>query len=529
MILKIINYFLLINLVFSYGIEFDLNDSFEPLEHLDNNIDSDFNSNAIYELSNDYFESLDTVWVRTGSGLSFITFSDGQIPIFNSFKNENLPEGGSPSYIIKENLIAISGAKSIYQNNRYRPMGTGISWSSNQGQSWNYIEQPTDSSESSYLWINWGNQDSIRFKSITTQIYNVSYDLEEYNDYIYATSFAGGLRRFNHTISNPKWELIPLPQDDQINLLCDNIDIDNYEYNPVDPPDGNDNHKAFSLYINDNIIWVGTGDGINKGFINDVNNCIDWIHYNESNGMGDRWVIGIRNQILDSNFNRLWAISWDPSLNKAIPHKLTFTEDNGLSWQFTSFFEGIGAIVYDLSFDGDIIFASTDKGLYKNDGINLELWIPYQIQDDNQSKLTDVIYSSNITEIENIKYLWAGSPDGLFYSIDDGYNWTMYRTWNDINENRNFSSYPNPFYVNEGYNYVRFIFDYESNSNTQLDIYDFSMKHIVNINNIEEIGSSGQFLWDGRDKYYNQVSNGVYFCRLKINQKYYWTKLMVIK
>ena len=103
------------------------------------------------------------------------------------------------------------------------------------------------------------------------------------------------------------------------------------------------------------------------------------------------------------------------------------------------------------------------------------------------------------------------------------------RDRNDINENRNFSSYPNPFYVNEGYNYVRFIFDYESNSNTQLDIYDFSMKHIVNINNIEEIGSSGQFLWDGRDKYYNQVSNGVYFCRLKINQKYYWTKLMVIK
>ena len=99
MILKIINYFLLINLVFSYSIEFDLNDSFQPLEHLSNNIDSDFNSNAIYELSNDYFESQDTIWVRPGSGLSFITFSDGQMPIFNSFKNENLPEGGSPSYL----------------------------------------------------------------------------------------------------------------------------------------------------------------------------------------------------------------------------------------------------------------------------------------------------------------------------------------------------------------------------------------------------------------------------------------------
>ncbi len=529
MILKNLKYFLLFNFIFTYNVEFHLENNFQKFEYQRNYIYSDLYSNAIYEMVNDYFEYQDTIWARTGAGLSFITFSDSGSPIFNSIVNQDLPEGGNPAFIIKNNLIALSGAKSIYQNNRYRPMGTGISWSIDSGQTWSYINQPLDNSESTYTWTKWGNQDSIRFKSITTQIYNVSYDLEEYNGYIYATSFAGGLRRFDYTVPNAEWELIPLPKDNQTNLLCDNIDDDSYEYNPVDPPDGNDNHKAFSVFIDENIIWVGTGDGINKGIINEENNCIDWLHFNESNGMGDRWVIGIRNQILENDTQRLWAVSWDPSLNKAIPHKLTFTEDNGLTWQFTSFFEGIGAIVYDLNFDGDIIFASTDKGLYKNEGINFELWIPYQIQDQSQSILTDIIYSSNVNEINDDKFLWAGSPDGLFYSNDDGYNWTMYRTWNKTSSKLNFSAYPNPFYINEGFNFVRIVYDNNTGLNPELDIYDFSMQHIINIDNVEIVGDSRQFIWDGRNKVNNQVSNGVYFCRLNLNGTYHWTKLMVIK
>ena len=110
-------------------------------------------------------------------------------------------------------------------------------------------------------------------------------------DYIYATSFAGGLRRFDYTLDNPNWELVPLPMDSQSSLLCNQIDIENYEYDPVNPPEGHDNHKAFSVFVDDNIIWVGTGDGINKGMISlddELDNeCIDWTHYNENNRMDD--------------------------------------------------------------------------------------------------------------------------------------------------------------------------------------------------------------------------------------------------
>ena len=536
--LNYILYISLIHLVFGYAdFEHKLTNVDNQYFNVDNNVmTDDIESNSIYEMINDYVDLQDTIWLRTGAGISFIYFSDSSNPLFKSINHDYLPEGGSPSFIINNNMMAISGATSIYQNDRYRPMGTGISWSTDKGQSWDYIDQPIDDINESYILSGWGDQDtsgvyldSLRFKAITTQIYNVTYDLEESNGYIYATSFAGGLRRFNYTINQPYWELVPLPMDNQSELLCNQIDITDYEYDPVDPPIGNDNHKAFSIFIDDNYIWVGTGDGINKGVINTDNNCIDWFHYNEDDGMGDRWVIGIRNQkteILD----RLWAISWDPSLNRAIPHNLSYTDDHGLSWNFISFFKDIGAIVYDLNFDGDDVYASTDLGLYRTYNGNVDLWFKYHIEDSNgQTMMTDKIYSSNINLINEQSILWAGSPDGLFYSYDEGFSWEMYRTWNKLDaDNKQFSAYPNPFYIDEGYGAVRIAYNSSADDNGYLDIFDFSMHHIVTIHDSEIIGDQAQFIWSGKDKFSREVSNGVYFCRLTLGERVYWTKLMVV-
>ena len=498
----------------------------------DNNFTEDINSNAIYEMINDTFGNQDTIWLRTGSGLSFVYFDNSDTPFFKSINDPNLPQGGSPAFIINNNFIALSGANSIYQNNRYRPMGTGLSWSIDKGENWNYINQSIDDVDTSYIWTTWADQDSIRFKAITTEIYNVSYDIEEYNGYIYTTSFAGGLRRFNYMANNLEWELVPLPMDSQSILLCNQINTDTYTYDPVDPPIGNDNHKAFSIFIDSNYIWVGTGNGINKGIINSDSQCIDWVHYNESDGMGDRWVIGIRKQeFIDTN--RLWAISWDPSLNTPIPHNLSYTDNSGLTWNFISFFKEIGAIVYDLTFDNDDIYAATDLGLYKTYNGNLDLWFKYDIQDsNNQTIMTETIYSSLINTIDNKDILWASSPDGLFYSDDDGYLWSMYRAWNRTlnseHDSKRLSAYPNPFYIDEGYDKVRIVYYNDSNNNAELDIFDFSTQHIIKLTNSEIIGNEGQFIWDGKNKFFQYVSNGVYFCRLTLNGASYWTKLMVV-
>ena len=528
MIIYII-YLIMINIILCFPIT---QHHYNPMN---DNISEDINSNSIYEM----ISREDTLYIRTGSGLSFITYDDFNTPIFSSIISNDLPEGGSPAFWIKDNTIIISGSKAIYNNGRYRPMGTGISYSLDIGNNWNYIEQSIDPIPDSgpYVYSSWGDQDSIKFKAITIPIYNVSYDLEFFNDFIYATSFAGGLRRINYN-NNSEWELIPLPMDGQDSLNCNEIDIDNYEYDPVDPPDGNDNHKAFSIFIDHlDVLWVGTGDGINKGIIDTETNCIDWFHYNEDDGMGDRWVVGIKEQITD-DFNRLWAISWDPSLNTPIPHNLTYTEDSGENWNFISFFKDIEAIVYDLYFLDHEIYASTNLGLYKSYNNNLDLWFRYNIEDsNNQPSLTKTIYTSHIHHIENQNILWAGSPDGLFYSYDSGVTWIYYRSWEhmtDSSNNDRLSAYPNPFYIDEqnqynGDGHVRIVYYNDGNNqNSKLDIFDFNMDHIISLENSTTINNEGQFLWNGRDKFYQQVSNGVYFCRLNLSGTIFWTKLMVI-
>ena len=56
--------------------------------------------------------------------------------------------------------------------------------------------------------------------------------------------------------------------DNQDSLFCDIIShYSNYVFNPIDPPDGSNNHKAFSVYSNLDTIWVGTAGGVNKGVV----------------------------------------------------------------------------------------------------------------------------------------------------------------------------------------------------------------------------------------------------------------------
>ena len=173
----------------------------------------------------------------------------------------------------------------VLHGGAYHPAGTGIAYSNDLGVTWKYMAQPIDNMPS--LWscsnytydslffnteseceehclncngssascariydlISWGNQDDIVHLSVTTPINNVSYDLDIQGDYIYSTSWAGGLRRFNYTLINPVWEIIPLPMDNQDELLCNNIDLSTYQLNPVGDCDSDyDNHKVFSGY-----------------------------------------------------------------------------------------------------------------------------------------------------------------------------------------------------------------------------------------------------------------------------------------
>ena len=310
--------------------------------------------------------------------------------------DSNLPIGSNPAIRTynEGDLIVISGVTGTV----LEPEGTGISWSVDGGETWEYIAQPVDNDQgSAYITKYWNN---IAFEqlSITTNVKNVSYDIDvdlEYN-YIYATSWAGMLQRFKYTDSNPSWELVPLPMDGQDNLSCDfscddsenqsccdyttnqspNQNCDNnpnnYYANPVDGS-GFDNHKAFSVYIDqdNDYIWIGTAYGINRGEIISEN-CIDWVHYTKENtntSLAANWIIGFHKQFLSLELSRLWAITWEP--NSSTPHKLSYSDDNGNTWKNDNGLQqGIGAVTYSLNTANNVLYASTSKGLFEINPFN---------------------------------------------------------------------------------------------------------------------------------------------------------------
>ena len=261
----------------------------------------------------------------TSSGLGRVDIN-GEDRSFSTVISETMPEGGNPALATTENTIAVSGVTTYYSSatETNEPKGTGIAYSVDSGETWKFMEQPIvdNPDEGLYYSIEWGGQ-TLQILAVTTAVNNVSYDLAIGGDYIYSTSWAGGLQRFKYTDDVPEWEIIPLPMDDQDYLYCGQIDTELYELNPKDPNDGgNHNHKGFSVFYEDNVLWVGTAKGLNKGIVYD--DCIDWTHYSTSQGLSGNWVVGI-----NFGLNNLWAISWATASSESTG--LSYSSDNGVS------------------------------------------------------------------------------------------------------------------------------------------------------------------------------------------------------
>ena len=54
------------------------------------------------------------------------------------------------------------------------------------------------------------------------------------------------------------------------------------------------------------------------------------------------------------------------------------------------------------------------------------------------------------------------------------------------------------------------------------------MDRVVQLQYPYTIDDESEMAWNGRNEYGDKIANGVYFCRLSLNGKYYWTKLAVV-
>ena len=396
--------------------------------------------------------------VGTSDGLGLI---DQNIN-FYSFNDSNLPEGGNPALVYyDEDLIVVSGVVSVGDldgDGRDEVAGTGISWSTDNGDSWQYINQPQDPAEmliecenlecednsldpdicdchaengcswnnntnvcksKGYGWVQWGEEELLSLvvnSTVSNVTYDLSVDLEL--EYIYAANWGGMLRRFKYTDSTPTWELVPLPMDHQNSVSCNNYP-DNYVSNPQDD-NGYYNHKSFSVYYSEydskKYIWAGTADGVNRGIV-DNEGCIDWEHFTTDDGLAGNWVIDIVPQYINQDMPRIWLISWVlPSPPSA--HGLSYSDDNGETWhivhQFAEEYVDINENeIYDT--EDEFIDCDTDNiGICEDDA----QWTSSMGNGEYDGAVVYNLYFNNDNEI-----FYAATNRGLFYTyIDSNYD-----------------------------------------------------------------------------------------------------------
>ena len=505
-------------------------------------------------------------WLGTGQGLALhdgrkvYTHQTTSDLLSDGDETKLLPEGGIPAISVSGDTLAVS----FSGDNGSIQVGYGLAITRNAssiqdsaGISWTFLEQPMDSESDVVKPFGEG---FFRILPVTVPEANVTYDSFIYDGYLWTASWAGGLRRYN--LRNPGWEIVPLPMDDQDSLstcsgftqvdTLDNKPIkDDYYLNPRDPSDGgNHNHKAFSVLVYEDTVWVGTANGINRGSIIDTviypggnqppifKNCIEWVHYSYPNdGLSGNFVVGLARQVWNGK-----STIWAATMNAESPGEvrgLSYTRDGGLSWQTTL----LGERIYNIFSRDSLVLASSQSGLWKSyDGNNWALFDPAIDTTFLSQKqiLTNTVYTSLLDQrdvIQNINKLWIGTPDGLAFTSDlHGESWNIFQTEYDSTE---FYVYPNPFSPNnhnqlgnEGF--VRFHTGTIATINPELAIFNFAMEKVYeksyDLNNY-----NGALKWDGRDMNGKIVDNGVYFIRIKYSQfvnkspQDYWDKLIVVK
>ena len=493
------------------------------------------------------------VWLGTGSGLAVLKDSSSIYTINSKDKlSANLkditPLGGVTAIAAHNKTLIAAFAKS----GENITLGNGLIYSTDAtGESidWLYFEQPIDTEADSLAPF---AKRFFKGLPITVKEANVTYDAAISGNYIWITSWAGGLRRYN--ITQKVWERVPLPQDgDQVLNTCESASYENtpsgyilknFYLNPRDPVDGgNHNHKAFSVVAYSDTVWVGTANGINRGIIG-ANGCVDWTHYTPSaNNFSGGFVVDLAVQKY-KGYNIIWGAT--VAAESGEKNGISFSIDNGDTWNSTL----IGKRAYNIEVSDSIVLVASSTGLWKtltDNPLDIDKpWARY-----NQAKQAIKLGSTGVYDMDEIlsdevigvsydsrsyysksAIIWIGSWDGLARAMDsEGTNWKIYRANFDPDK---VYAYPNPFSPYDhnqfqGSGYVHIHADVKLSFVVKMDIFNFGMEPVLQKQFDRRQASTGSLKWDGKDKNGRMVDNGTYFIRLEYDQKIKWIKLIVIK
>ena len=143
--LLIIFLFIISTLISQVPIEYKFSTN-NTLNRYENITEEGLNSNSIVDI-----RPIDESYLlmSTANGLSYVHIYDLHPDSlkFGSFNRDSvsLPRGGAPALAVRGNIIAISGILDTTAATGEEIMGTGISYSIDEGEIWQYLQQPRES------------------------------------------------------------------------------------------------------------------------------------------------------------------------------------------------------------------------------------------------------------------------------------------------------------------------------------------------------------------------------------------------
>jgi ligand-binding sensor domain-containing protein len=431
-------------------------------------------------------KSTDNVlWFGTGHGLSRTTDIGNTFASFGT--SHGMTRGSISALWVSGDTIIVATAWDTLTDvaDDYLDMGTGLSFSTDAGNTWRAKSQPGP-----------------------TPIQNITYDIAVHNNTMWITNFGGGVQK----------------SDDWGNTWVE-VAPDTFLFDPGKRL----NHRGFSTISANNELWIGTAGGINKS----ADGGTTWTNFNatnQENPISGNFVVALGFQPL-KNKNIIWAATWKAEGESEV-YAVSKTENGGLSWDIMLQEEK----AHNFAFDGSIVYVATDNGLYKSVDSG-ETWYLFPRMDDTVSG--DKVFTNEVYSAHGEKGdLWIGTADGLAYTKDNGYSWDITRAFvaTGVGDTPRTYAYPNPFsplrhnQLGED-GFVRFQYNTKSPTAVTIKIFDFAMDLVTTVVENKSMPGPGDFseVWNGKNDYGDAVANGVYFYSVDMDDDgTHWGKIMIV-
>ena len=452
----------------------------------------------------------DTIWLGTSRGLSY---SDCRGECWVNFYQTS-PFGTDfvSALGYNDGVVWVATGTSEEFGGSSIAVGTGLKYTTNNGQYWHSFSQPVDNECATT--IQYGIN-TLHALPVTVPQQNITYDMAFTPSTMWITSWAGGLRKT--TDGGYTWERVVLPPDylDSISPtdtldFCLSVKSGDY------CSEENRNHVAFSVIaINDSTLYVGTANGINRS----TDGGTSWIKFNHQN----------QNEPISGNFitslaynyttSTIWASTWiadDPNESYGV----SSSDDGGKTWK--TFL--IDEKAHNFGFKAFDVIAATDNGAFRSTNQGNSWILPTSVVDTISDPISNLVLRTNTFNCAGSEgnTVWLGSDDGLAKLDETGLwegTWKLYFASQRLKSGGETYAYPNPFSPRQEQLKIKYSTGGDDASVT-IRIYDFGMNYvrtvIQNVTRNRDLDGPPDF-WDGKDDAGNIVPNGVYLYRVDIN------------